>query len=133
MSVEPLDAIRIVMHNRHGPTGDAFIATKGAKTLGTTTFYGDWRTNGIAKSMLHRCAMGGKFWLFTYDTAIHIADVITSRVHHLGDPLQQLQRVNIFPLRVGVGKVFTNVTKCGSTQQCICHCMGNYISVTMSN
>lgn len=115
------------------PTGNAFSAAEGTETFGATTLHRYRRSRCITESRLHIGALRSEFGCLAHNTAVDIADHPPLSPHHVGDTVQDLQRIDAAPAFVGVGEMLADVTEPCSTKESVGTGMCNHIGITVTH
>jgi hypothetical protein len=115
--VQPSDFTPIFNLKNHGncPTSNTFLTAERTKTFCTTSLHRDWCPRCRRQLLLHLFAARRQLWLFADSAAIDVANDPTLSTYQHGHVIEKLERINTFPLRIGIRKMLTNVAKASST------------------
>jgi hypothetical protein len=113
---QPSDFTPVFQLKNHGncPTSNSFLTTERTETFSTPTFDRHWRTSDCRQLLLHFIAAWCQLWLLAYNTAVDVANDPTLSTYQHGDVIEKLERINTFPLWIGIRKMLTNVAQTSS-------------------
>ena len=86
----------------------------------------------LSDSCGNRVFIRGQLRPFGMDRTIEVADLPATLSYFVDRSEQEMSRVGIAPLRIGIRKPFTNITQTGGSQNCVCDGMQQDIGITMS-
>jgi len=131
---QPSDFTPVFHLKNHGncPAGNTFLTTESTEAFSTPTFDRHWRTSDRRQLLLHFIATRCQLWLLAYDAAIDVANHPTLSTYQHGDVIEKLERINTFPLWIGIRKMLSNVAQTSRAQQGISTRMRYRIGIAMT-
>ena len=120
------------LDDRDSPTSNSFATPECAKTFCAPTLDGDGRTGRDAQMLLHLVSAGCQLRLLAHNRAVDVADHPTSVSEQSGRMAEQLQRIDAFPLRIGVGKMLADIAEAGGAEERIGDRVGDRVGVAVA-
>lgn len=120
-------------NHRNCETCNAFAATDCAKSLRTIAFHSDWRANRAREPLTHFVTARRQLGALTNHCSVDISWFEPRFANESSDFGEKTNAVGTGPLRVGIGKVLTDIAKSRSSEQRVCTCVGHHISIAVAN